>query len=811
MTSPSSHRLTRFALAPLAFTLAQIGYSSVAVAQDQAQDEERVQVVGSRVAVRSENESAVPVDLISGEDLRKAGATDVGAALELIAPSFNFVEMSVADGSDHVKPAMLRGLGPDQTLVLVNGKRRHQSALIHIYSVGRGTAGTDLNAIPMSAVERIEVLRDGASAQYGSDAIAGVINVVLKKNLGTSISQTLSTTAEGDGDTSLTAINSGFGVGEGVLNLTAEYKKADPTNRALPDPSGNEWRFGEPDLEQKAAFMNFELPIGDAELYAFGGYSKREAESAGYARCDENDPNAGITYCQPIPTAVLDVHPNGFLPLINSDVEDKSIAVGLRFGIGDWNADLSLVDGENSFGFFISNSQNLSYGYGPSNDPASVPTSADAGELTFGQTTLNFDLSGSVDVGGKLVSLAFGAEMRKEESQITAGEEYSWQYYGDQPWGLPDAKPGIQVFPGWTPAQANDLERDSRALYAEAGIEFTDSFRMEAALRHEDYDDFGTDLSSKLAAYLSLSEQFSLRASYADGFRAPSLQQIGYSQLSSQIEAGGTLISGIYAIDSDVAQQLGIPELEAEDSESFTLGLVSQFDNGLEATLDIYQIDISDRVAISGLFRPDDHPEIDNALPDDVGAAAFFTNAIDTKTIGADLVVNFRHEAGDGRMEYTFASSYNKTTVESVDSLPGVLAGLDNPSRDLSDVYFDRHEQARIERYTPKHRHTLSAKHVTDSWSFGAAANYFGSVKTVYLADDPTYDYTDEGQWIFDLNLGYDFGNGFNVRYTMNNIADEYPEEQHQDWNGVTLPYSLETAQWGYNGRTHSLVGSYTF
>jgi len=243
MKHPHSNRLARFSLAPLA--LALMPFSLTATAQESAQEEERLQVVGSRVAVRSENESAVPVDLISGDDLRKAGATDVGNALELIAPSFNFVEMSIADGSDHVKPAMLRGLGPDQTLVLVNGKRRHQSALIHIYSVGRGTAGTDLNAIPMSAVERIEVLRDGASAQYGSDAIAGVINIVLKKNVGTSISQTLSTTAEGDGDTSLTALNTGFGVGEGSLNFSAEYKKADPTNRALPDPSGTEWRFGE--------------------------------------------------------------------------------------------------------------------------------------------------------------------------------------------------------------------------------------------------------------------------------------------------------------------------------------------------------------------------------------------------------------------------------------------------------------------------------------------------------------------------------------------------------------------------------------
>lgn len=809
MKHPHSNRLARFSLAPLA--LALMPFSLTATAQESAQEDERLQVVGSRVAVRSENESAVPVDLISGDDLRKAGATDVGNALELIAPSFNFVEMSIADGSDHVKPAMLRGLGPDQTLVLVNGKRRHQSALIHIYSVGRGTAGTDLNAIPMSAVERIEVLRDGASAQYGSDAIAGVINIVLKKNLGTSISQTLSTTEEGDGDTTLTALNTGFGVGKGSLNFSAEYKKADPTNRALPDPSGNEWRFGEPDLEQKTAFFNFELPLGRNEIYAFGGYSKREAESAGYARCDENDPNSGLTYCQPIPTSLLGVHPNGFLPLINSDVEDRSLAAGFRWSMWDWEGDVSLTGGSNRFGFFISNSQNFSYGYGLTGNPADVPTSADAGELMFGQTTFNLDVSGDVTVGSKILALAFGAERRWEESQITAGEEYSWRYYGDQPWGYADGRPGIQVFPGWTPAQANDLERDSQAVYAEASIEFTDSFRLEGALRHEDYDDFGTDLSQKLAAHFSITDQLGLRASYSDGFRAPSLQQIGYSQLASQIEAGGTLISGIYSIDSDVARQLGIPELKAEDSQSFTLGLVAELSNGLELTFDVYQINISDRIAISGLFYPDDHPDIDAALPDDVGAAAFFTNAIDTETFGADLVLNFRHDAGNGHMEYTFASSYNKTDVVSVDDLPGVLAGLDNPTRDLSEVYFDRHERARIERYSPKHRHTLSARHVTDSWSFGAAANYFGSVKTVYLADDPAYDYTDDGAWIFDANLSYEFASGFGLRFTVNNLFDKYPEKQHQDWNGVTLPYSLETAQWGYNGRTYSLVGSFTF
>ncbi len=807
MRQPSLHPLFRFAFTPIAIAIAGLAPVTAALAAEEAAgDEERVQVVGSRMALRSEKESAVPVDLISGDELRNSGVADVGAALELLAPSFNFAEMSITDGSDHVKPAMLRGLGPDQTLVLVNGKRRHQSALIHVYTVGRGTAGTDLNAIPMAAVERIEVLRDGASAQYGSDAIAGVINIVLKDDLGVSISEQLSTTEAGDGDTSHTSLNAGFGIGEGYVNVSAEYKKADAFNRALPDQYGGQWRLGEPDLEQSALFFNAELPLGGVDIYAFGGYSLREGEAGAYFRCPQAQADAGSWYCSPIPPEQLPVAPNGFLPFITSEVEDTSIAVGARFDIGDWQADMSVVDGENTFGFGVNNSLNKSWGLGPTGNAADVPRSAHAGDMIFRQTTFNFDLSGAVHIGQQEFNLAFGASMRQEGFEITAGDEYSWANYGAESWGLPDQPSGIQGFPGWSPNEATDLSRDSYALYAEASTQLTDALRVEAAVRHEDYEDFGTDLSTKLAAFWQLSEQVSLRGSINDGFRAPSLQQIGFTQLSSTFEGGANVIVGTFNIDSDVAQAFEIPDLEAEDSLSYTVGLVAEPATGWEITVDLYNIEISDRIGISGRFSRGDDPLIDSILPTGVDAASFFTNAIDTETNGIDLVIHYQHDVDTGHLEYTFAASHVVTEVTSVDDMPGLLAGSG-----LDDLYFTRRDRAIIEDYSPQDRFTLAATHVAEGWRFGASVNYFGEVWTRYDTTSADYDYLDKADWILNLNLGYDFGNGFTVAGAINNVEDKYPKPQHSDWNGEPLPYSLETAQWGLAGRVYTLQLGYTF
>ncbi|MBI2379705.1 MAG: TonB-dependent receptor [Gammaproteobacteria bacterium] len=797
-----------FALSLLSLALsAQLNTAQAADAAPASGSEEEVetmQVIGSRVQIRSAADSAVPVDIMRGEDLERSGLSDVGTALESLAPSFNFAETTISDGSDHVKPATLRGLNPDQTLVLINGKRRHNSALIHIFTVGKGSAGTDLNAIPMSAVERLEILRDGASAQYGSDAIAGVINIVLKKNLGTTITQDLGKTDHGDGDTYQTSLNTGFALGsDGVFNITAEYKHKNDTNRAATDPTGGRWRTGEPKLEQQSLFFNSEVPMGTAEFYAFGGYSSRDAEAAGFFRYPYGHERASGSF----PEALGALYPNGFLPLINSKVIDKSLAGGLRFDWGGWAGDVSVTHGQNNFEFGVSNSVNFSYGAGPTGNVAEVPTSAKAGELEFKQTTFNFDLSNTVKLGSKDVAVAFGAEHRKDDYAIHAGDEYSYAYYGDQPWGNPGASPGIQVFPGWSPAQANSADRDNTAFFLEASTDITYDWRIEAALRHEDYSDFGTDLSAKLATYLNVTDNFKLRASVSDGFRAPSLQQYAFSQEFSDFSQGQNIVRGIYPHGSAVVNALGIPALDAEKSLSYTFGLVLQPLDDLDVTVDFYRIDIDDRIALSGTFTRDMHPVLDQVLPLGVGSAAFFTNAINTRTDGVDIVANYRQELGNGaEMKYSAAFSHNTTDVQSVNTPPGRLAELG-----LEDVYFDAKERIRVEDYQPNNRATLGGIYDAGGWELGLTFNYYDDIVTANDAADRSYDFSEGSAWITDLAGKYDFGNGLVLSGGINNLTDKFPDGDPTEYNYEALKWSIENSQWGLAGRYFYTRASYSF
>lgn len=834
-----------FALSSLSLLIA-----SAYAADDAAESkEESISVVGSRIPVRTVTDTAAPVDLISGDELRDAGFTNLGSALESLAPSFNYAEMSVNDGSDHVSPAMLRGLGPDQTLVLINGKRRHTSALIHQYSIGRGSAGTDFDAIPMSAVKRIEILRDGASAQYGSDAIAGVINIILKTSTDTEIAEGYRITSQGDGETFDTSINSGFELGDGFINLTAEARNADSTNRAEKDPytyggtpghpgAHGQWHMGEAKFWQNNLFMNAKFPIGDTtEIYAFGGASTRDGEAGGYFRCpalldadgnplDDQGNNAGETYCNPIPVSQQVIYPRGTLPLINSRIEDRSLAAGVRFDIGDWHADTSVSTGSNSFAFGVSHSLNYSYGLGPDNNPDTVPTSAHAGDLKFSQNIFNFDLSTQLS---ELLSLALGAEARHEKYEIKAGDPYSYLNYCtdgnndqqcDNGWALYGVKSGIQVFPGWSPDEADSLGRNSKAIYADLAANFHDTSSLEFALREEDFSDFGHNLSAKLAGRLFISEKFALRGSLSNGFRAPSVAQSDYTQKNSTFEAGVNHTNAIFRINSAEAKAFGIPELKPEKSESATLGAVFEPMRNMSITLDGYIINIKDRIVISGNFYGDLSTKIADALPAGVDNAAFFTNAVDTQTKGLDLVFHYRQDTGVGHLDYTVASSYAHTEVTNVNTPPGsILQGNTAAETEtIKKVYFDAHERYRIEKYAPRNRDVVAATETLGDWHFGVNTVYYGKVTTMYADDandpskpDPTYTYVDKGRWIFGLNLDYDILKSLKVGVGVENIGDAYPKKQHGPWNGSTFPYSEETAQWGLAGRSYTANISWKF
>ena len=502
-----------------------------AAAQQQAasDDTATVVVLGSRTTARSALDTAVPVGLISQKDLQSAGTLELGKALQELDPSFNFTTTFISDGTDIIRPATLRGLGPDQLLVLVNGKRRHQQALVNVQqTIGRGSAGTDINAIPLSAIQRIEVLRDGAAAQYGSDAIAGVINIVLKGGAEHgSVGLDAGTTGKGDGDTYAVSASHGFALGAsgGWIDLTAEGRKRGATNRAgvdtlRVDPPRVTQRIGDSLARDAYLWLNGALPLAGGELYTFGGMSRRTGDASGFFRPKDDARN------------VPEVYPDGFLPNILTTVRDASLALGYRHGLGaGWSLDASVNHGRSELAFHERNSINVSYWYEPKCSCSiygESPREADTGTLRFTQTTANLDLHGPLDVFGAGLQLAAGLEYRRDGYQIVAGEPVSYQYgrtnnpaivIHDQLGGI--AAAGIQGFPGYTPATAVDAARHNSAVYLDAEHSFAVPVTLDAAVRHERYSDFGGTTTGKLAARWDPTHTLGLRASLSTGFRAP--------------------------------------------------------------------------------------------------------------------------------------------------------------------------------------------------------------------------------------------------------------------------------------------------
>jgi len=640
-----------------------------ALAQDGADEQERdvIVTIGTRVQGRTSLQTAVPVDVIGIREMASTGATETGRIIQTLAPSFNFSSSSISDGTDSLRPATLRGLGPDQTLVLINGKRRHTAALIHVNtSVGRGTAGTDINAIPPSAIRGIEVLRDGAAAIYGSDAIAGVINLQLRNaDSGGQASASYGVTYEGDGATFVADINQGFAIGDdGFLNLTYEYRNREATNRAglsaarqypytneaaclatggpacMLDPreatfDRQNFRIGDSDSTQHVIFANAGLALSDnAEGYAFASWSHRENESGGfYRRANQYD------------RTIIELYPDGFLPLIRPTSEDRSIVAGIDWTLGEWLVDTSINFGSNEFNFEIANSANASLG-------ASSPTVADAGTLRLSQWVANVDASRELDWRGRPMVFAAGAEWRRETYEIEAGEPASYADGGALNTNCPgcDVTPtaygsGFQVFRGFSPSQEVDESRDSYSAYVEVESDVTDQLTLSGAARFESFSDFGETFNGKFAARFDLVEdRLALRGAVSTGFRAPSMQQRFFNSVSTQFVTdpgtGATVAQerGTFRNDSPVALALGIPALKEETSLSYSAGFVATPTDDFTITVDFYQVEINDRIVITRSFD-DSIPQITAAL-NSVGATAaqFFTNAVDTRTTGVDIV-----------------------------------------------------------------------------------------------------------------------------------------------------------------------------
>ncbi len=757
--------------------------------------EEIIQVVGSRLSMRTATDGSAPVDIISGEDLAATGITETAKALQYAVPSFNYPSSSVTDGTDAVRPASLRGLSPDHTLVLINGKRRHSSALVHLNgTTGRGSSNVDLNAIPIAAIKRIEVLRDGAAALYGSDAIAGVINIVLKDNdSGGSANFQAGQTHKGDGEQWKLSASSGFSIGDdGAFTLSGELHHKNRTNRAGNDPrqqypelpSGEldpreqtfdrqSFHVGDAEYENAALFANLDIGIGDGSFYAFGGISDRTSESgAFYRRALQSN-------------TLTEIYPDGFLPILAPDVNDYSAYAGYEWAAGEWTLDFSGGYGFSKFQYNVENSLNASLG------PDLTPTSFEAGTLENSETNLTFDAQRFIPFANNSeLSLAMGISYRENSYEVIAGDEASYINGGYQ-----DRPGGSQGFTGFTPESAVDESRDNLGVYVEAENQLTTDFMWGAAIRHEDYSDFGNNTSWKLSGRYDLTDRVAVRGAINTGFRAPSVQQLYFTNISTLfVDRGDGLEpeqSGTFNNISPVTQALGIGDLQPEESKSVSLGMVWNGYDGLAITVDAFQIEIEDRIILSGDVSPVDSPAVEEALATTSAEnARFFLNAVDTTTKGLDIVASKTFGVGAyGDLKAQLAYGYNNTEIDSI-NLPQLLDGLD-------DVLFDSDEQIRMTRSTPDHSGSIGLTHTKGKWTSNVQFSYFGNYSIGYTSGTETYG----PNWITDVTVNYQWNDALALRVGAQNLFSEYPDERAEgnQFNGI-FKYPLTNSPIGFNG-----------
>jgi iron complex outermembrane receptor protein len=870
---------------------------------------EEVVLVGSRNPSRTAIDTPVPIDIIDIASLATNGPqTSINEILNYVAPSFTSQTQTVSDGTDHIDPASLRGLGPDQVLVLINGKRRHNSSLMNINgTVGAGSVGTDMNAIPVSAIKRIEVLRDGAAAQYGSDAIAGVINIVLQSStnkLDLSITtganfSSKSNHQEGGSDGEKIQIDANYGLdlgenggyinfagslstrqpalrnatndeklfdianaiehaftsaksGSSIADMTAadyqsgaallgtEYiSSADQQSIAdidvnapggvsalsalLPDNGNgefatyqeldnaqlaargldrNDFRFkvGTSKLREGKFFANLSIPVSEnTDLYSFGGISYRQGLGFGFLR-EPNEPKANLA-----------IHPNGFLPGIQSDILDKSFAVGIKGETENgWSIDFSNSYGENSFAYSVVNTTNASL-------KTASPSTFDAGSNKFSQNTTNLDVSKFHEDIFSGLNLAFGAEYRVDNFQIVAGKENSYTTYdnngnptiggvGGATNALGESLPGTsQVYGGFTPQNETNKFRNSIGAYLDVEADITEAFLVSLATRFESFSDFGETFNYKLASRLKLSEDFSLRGAINTGFRAPSLHQQFFSRSSTIFSAGVAQEVGLFANDSQAANLLGIESLKEETSQSVSIGLTGKV-GGFTITVDAYQITIDDRIVLSGQFTDGDDPILEKIFTSaGAGRAQFLANAVDTKNQGVDVVAGYKLNVfKDFMLNNSLAATFSKTEITNI-NVPTKIA-----NGGQSGAFFDGQEEAFLTIAQPRTKLNLTHILSNDTWTFLLRNVLFGEVTDpdefsgqtrvdgATVNDNAIYG----GKVITDFTISNHLSENLTVAIGANNLFDVYPDDNRPGSSGDgSFPYSRRTSQFGFSGR----------
>ena len=776
------------ALAPAAFAQNATG----AVATDA--NIQTVNIVGSRrVGNTSSTDTPVPVDYIPlTKAAEQSGQFDLAQTLANISPSFNSTRQTGADGADLIDSAALRGLGSDQTLVLVNGKRRHTTALVNLFGArNRGNTGTDMNALPTLAIKDVQVLRDGAAAQYGSDAIAGVLDIELRKDLGCEAVAGFGEYSKHDGKNWLASAYCGVAVADGVLGITGEYYDRGRSNRSDP---GSLRIIGDTKSKNETVYVNGEFPVGPGKLYLTAGAQTRDASSAAWAR--------GGVGSDDIPSRnSAAMYPGGFVPFINGDIDDRYGIIGYRTRIGEWASDFSQTYGYNRMRYNISHTLNASIanldlingGKGVS------PSQFDAGGFSFRQLTSNADFSRFYDdvLGG--LNAAFGFEYRKENYQIFAGEPGS---YIDADGVGVGGNAGSQGFPGFQPGDATNRDRHSTAAYIDFEADIAPRTKLQAAARHEHYSDFGSTTTGKLAAAFKATDDVLLRASASTGFRAPSLQQVYFSSTFTDFVAGVPTDVVLAPNGGRVANAAGIPKLHEEKSKSYTLGTTWTPTKSISVTADLYRIQIDNRIVLSGRFDADNYPALGAILQNlGVGQAQFFVNSVDTRTQGLDLTASHRTSLGGGKLNTYLAMNFSKTEVTGVHA-PASLVGHE-------DVLLSERERLFIEQGGPRRKATLDFDYTLGQLETDFRIIHYGPQTLGTFDGPPVPDQYYKSKTSADLAFTWAFTEKTKLTVGGTNIFNVHPTQQNPDETDNGFKY--ESVQFGLNGAAYFARLSHKF
>ena len=783
---------------------------------------DQVTVVGSRVRNRTVFDSAVPIDRFGAREVSNAlSSGDVGAALQNLSPSINFPRIESSGASDSVRGIQLRGLAPDQVLVLINGKRRHTSAVLDTESSFSGTVPVDINAIPPGAIDHIEILRDGAGAQYGSDAVAGVINIVLKKaRTGGSASvsyganhtkfdptdQTLT-----DGQTTIVNADYGVPLGEaGYFRFGAETRRRSPTERAGPSDAGwTSYNFtpadqaldgkvvfksGDSRQHNNYAFYNALLPLENGlDLYSFATVNDRKSDGSAYFRYPGD------------PSNVLALYPNGYRPVTNGDKRDVSLVAGLRGTTASWSWDLSARHGGDRFDYGVSHSVNASLG-------AASPTSFHLASFDFRQNALNLDAARSIEIGlPAALNLAIGAEWMRETYQSSAGDPASYAAGS-----LTDAPPGAQAGPGLRPSDTYDGSRQIRSIYLDAETDLTPRLLVGAAARYSDYSDFGSASTGKLSTRYKVTDDFLLRGSLSNSFRAPALVQTGFRFATLNFNADGTALqtSALLPASDALARSFGAQDLKPEKSTNLSLGLAWKPARATSLTVDAYVIRIRDRITRSSDLQSDAVTAyLTQQGRSDIQSVAYLANLLDTRTKGLDVVLNHDLGFAGGKLNLNAALNLNKTSLDNVRQSSSTLAAIDPDLTLLTDTSLFR-----IKNASPNSKLILGADWQGASWGVQARATRFGELKDFsYDSDAPLIDGIPAQRfgavWSLDLEGQLKLSKQLTVSVGGNNILDRYPQRVRETNNatyGGALPYNFINPI-GVNGAYFYAKLSYTF